>query len=113
MPVAPQGMSQVHLSDNTATSANDGAISVALMAYAMKHGRNYKTLCVMGLEGSSHGDSIATISCSDPSVNINNAPTFDWPVAPLPKMQYPFTHHTHANAAEEQRCLEAAAQIIK
>jgi 4-aminobutyrate aminotransferase/(S)-3-amino-2-methylpropionate transaminase len=27
-------------------------------------------------------------------------------------MQYPFTHHTHANAAEESRCLEAAALII-
>jgi len=113
MPVAPQGMSQVHLSDNTATAANDSAISVALFAYAMKNEKNYKNLCVMGLEGSSHGNSIAAISCSDPSVNTNNAPTFDWPVAPLPNIKYPFTHHAHANAAEEQRCLDAAANIIK
>lgn len=113
MPVAPQGMSQVHLSDNTGTSANDAAISVALFAYAMKHEKNYKNLTVMGIEGSSHGNSIATMSCSDPSVNTNNAPTFDWPLAPMPQLKYPYTHHAHANTAEENRCLNAAANMIK
>jgi len=113
MPVAPEGLTQVHLSDNSATSANDAAISVALLAYAFKHDKNYKNLVVMGLEGSSHGNSIATISCSDPKTNTNNAPTFNWPVAPLPKLQYPYTHHAHANTAEENRCLEAAIKLIK
>lgn len=65
MPIAPQGMSQVFLSDNSATSANDAAISVALFSYALKHDKNYKNLCVLGHQGSSHGNSIATISCSD------------------------------------------------
>ena len=113
MPVAPEGMTQVHLSDNNATSANDAAISVALFNYAMKNEKNYKNLPVMGLESSSHGNSIATMSCSDPSVNTNNTPTFNWPVAPLPKIQYPYAHHAHANEAEEKRCLDAAANMIK
>jgi adenosylmethionine-8-amino-7-oxononanoate aminotransferase len=34
MPIAPQGMNQVHLSDS-ATSANDAAISIALFRYAV------------------------------------------------------------------------------
>jgi hypothetical protein len=41
-------MNQVHLSDS-ASSANDKAISVALFAYAIKHEANYKNLTVMGL----------------------------------------------------------------
>jgi 4-aminobutyrate aminotransferase/(S)-3-amino-2-methylpropionate transaminase len=78
----------------------------------MDHFKNYKTLSVMGLEGSSHGNSIATLSCSDKSANKNNSPTFNWPIAPLPQIKYPYTHHTVHNEAEEKRCLEAAKKII-
>lgn len=113
MPVAPQGMSQVHLADSTATSANDAAISVALMTYAMKHKRDYKNLSVMGLSGASHGSSIATLSCSDPAFNTANAPTYNWPLAPLPQLKYPFAQNTVHNEAEEKRCLEAAEKIIQ
>lgn len=111
MPISPEGMSQVFLSDNSATSANDAAISVALFSYAMKHDKNYKNLCVLGHEGSSHGNSIATISCSDLSVQ-SDAPTYKWPIAPLPKVKYPYTHHTVENEAEELRCLNETKRII-
>jgi adenosylmethionine-8-amino-7-oxononanoate aminotransferase len=89
MPVAPQGMNQVHLSDGRVSSANDTAISVALFAYALKHNRNYKDLSVLGFEGGSHGYSISTLSCADTATNKNNCPTFNWPTAPLPKLKYP------------------------
>ncbi len=90
MPVAPSGMTQVHLSDGRVSSANDAAISVALFAYAVKHdSANYKQLSVLGFENSSHGYSIAGLSCSDASTNKNNCPTFKWPIAPLPKLKYP------------------------
>jgi 4-aminobutyrate aminotransferase/(S)-3-amino-2-methylpropionate transaminase len=111
MPVAPNGMTNVHLSD-TSTAANDAAIGVALFNYAMKHKKPYQNLVVMGLGGASHGDSISAMSCSDPIFN-KGLPTFDWPQAPLPHMIQPFIENTAANAQEEQRCIDAAAQIIE
>lgn len=88
MPIAPEGMTQVHLSDSS-TSANDEAIGVALFSYAMKHKRDYKNLTVMGLSGATHGESISTLSCSDPALR-KGLPTFNWPIAPLPQVQYPY-----------------------
>lgn len=66
----------------------------------------------MGLSGASHGNSISTLSCSDPEFR-NGAPTYSWPIAPLPKIVQPFIENAKANAQEEQRCLEEAANIIK
>jgi len=80
------------LSDS-ATSANDAAIGVALFHYAMKNKRDYKSLTVMGLSGASHGDSVSTLSCSDPLFR-NGLPAYDWPLAPLPEIHYPFSQNT-------------------
>ena len=55
MPVAPQGHSQVHLSDGTTTSANESALVTALMQYAIQHKRDYSSLSVLGFEFGSHG----------------------------------------------------------
>lgn len=101
----------MHLTDSS-TSANDAAISAALVSYAMKHKHDYKNLTVMGLTSASHGDSISTLSCSDPAFR-KGIPTYSWPIAPLPELKYPYTENTKANEAEEQRCLEAALNIIK
>lgn len=112
MPVAPEGLNQVHLSDGSITSANETALSVALMNYAMKHKRNYQSLQVLGFENGSHGQSIATLSCSDKAVNHGNAPVYDWPQAPLPKLQYPLSANNKANSEEEQRCVDAFEQMV-
>jgi 4-aminobutyrate aminotransferase / (S)-3-amino-2-methylpropionate transaminase len=107
MPVAPAGMTQVHLNDGTSTQANESALTVAILKYAQDHGRvnDVQSLCVLGFENAYHGNSIATLSCSDPHVNLQQVPTFDWPVAPLPKLQYPIADFEHENNAEEDRCL--------
>ncbi len=65
----------------------------------------------MGVEGGCHGDSVSTLSCSDPSFR-KGLPVYDWPVAPLPDIKYPFAENAHHNAAEEKRCLEVAENII-
>lgn len=111
MPIAPNGMTNVHLSENS-TAANDAALGVALFHYAMKHKRDYKNLTVMGIEGSNHGDSISTLSCSDAHFR-KGLPSYDWPVAPLPNMVQPFIENTKANADEIDRCIDAAAKIIE
>lgn len=44
MPIAPSGMSQVHIGDGTSTNANETAISVAMIKYAMEHKRDFSSL---------------------------------------------------------------------
>ena len=114
MPVAPAGLSQVQLADGSSTTANEVALSTAIMTFAMRHKKsNYSDLSVMGFEGSSHGQSVATLSVSDAAVNTGGVPTYDWPRAPLPKMTYPLAQNERANIEEEDRCLEAAKKIIE
>ena len=84
MPIAPPGMTQVHLSDSS-TNANDAAIGIALFRYSQKHNRPYKSLTVMGVQGGHHGDSISTLSCSDASFR-KGLPVYEWPNAPLPQI---------------------------
>lgn len=33
-------------------------------------------------------------------------PSFDWPIAPFPKLKYPLEEFVQENAQEEARCLE-------
>lgn len=114
MPVAPSGLSQVHFTDGSSTTANEVAISTAIMSYAMKHKKdNYSDLSVLGFEGASHGQSVATLSLSDDAVNYKNLPTYDWPRAPLPQMTYPLAQNERANIEEEDRCLQAAKNLIE
>jgi adenosylmethionine-8-amino-7-oxononanoate aminotransferase len=71
MPIAPPGMTQVHLNDGTTTQANESALTVALLKYAENHGiQDVSNLCVLGFEKGYHGNSIGTLSCSDENVNL-------------------------------------------
>jgi adenosylmethionine-8-amino-7-oxononanoate aminotransferase len=71
MPIAPAGMTQVHLNDGTTTQANESALTVALLNYAEDHGiQDASNLCVLGFEHGYHGNSIGTLSCSDDRVNL-------------------------------------------
>ena len=84
------------------------------MAFAMKHRKdNYASLSVMGVEGASHGQTVATLSVSDAGANVANVPTYDWPVAPLPKLKYPLAQNEKANTEEEDRCLDVAKKTIE
>lgn len=35
-----------------------------------------------------------------------DVPSFDWPIAPYPKLRYPLDQYARENAQEESRCLE-------
>jgi len=84
------------------------------MQFAMKNKKtNYSDLCVLGFDKGAHGSSVATLSCSDSAANSGNVPTYDWPIAPLPNMKYPYAEHEHANIAEEERCIDATRRLIK
>lgn len=38
-------------------------------------------------------------------------PSFDWPIAPFPRLQYPLEEFTRENQQEEERCLEEVSCI--
>jgi 4-aminobutyrate aminotransferase/(S)-3-amino-2-methylpropionate transaminase len=44
---------------------------------------------------------------------MQQVPLFDWPRAPFPNIQYPMATYEHQNRAEEDRCLQAARDLIK
>lgn len=113
MPVAPQGTGSVFLANGSITQANEIAISTALWHYAQKHSKDLSSLQVLGFENGSHGQSVATLSCSDKAINKFNLPTYDWPVAPWPKLQYPLPHFEHENRQEEEWCLAQTRQKIE
>lgn len=88
-------------------------MSIAFLRYAEAHKKDYAKLSVLGFSNGSHGNSIATLSCSDESLNNLNVPTFDWPNAPLPDLKYPLANHEQENRQEEDRCLDAFRKIIE
>jgi len=113
MPVAPSGMGQVHLADGSVTNANETAMNLALSTYARNHNKNdISSMKVLGFTNASHGNSIATLSVSDPAVNSNNYPTYDWPRADLQKMVYPFSPNQEENLAREQECMANVRSIV-
>lgn len=113
MPVAPKGMHNIFLADGSTTNANEIAITNAMMHYAKKHRKDFSSLQVLGFEHGSHGQSVATLSCSDKAVNRHNLPTYNWPIAPWPKLKYPLSAHEEANNAEESRCLEETRKLLE
>ena len=102
MPVAPTGMAQVHLADGSVTDANETAMNLAIETYAKNHNKtDISSMKVLSFSNASHGNSIATLSVSDPAVNSANSPTFNWPRANLPNMIYPFNPNQEDNLARE------------
>jgi 4-aminobutyrate aminotransferase/(S)-3-amino-2-methylpropionate transaminase len=88
-------------------------MSIALLKYAKDNNtKDPSKLVVLGFENGYHGNSIGTLSCSDPATNLQNLPTFDWPRAPFPKIQYPMALNEHTNKAEEDRCLDEVRKLI-
>jgi adenosylmethionine-8-amino-7-oxononanoate aminotransferase len=86
-PVAPVGTNQVHLTDGSTTSANESALTVALLKYARDHNvQDASSLCVLGFENGFHGNSKHTLSCSDSQTNTHDSAVLDWPRAPFPEL---------------------------
>ena len=71
MPIAPNGCNQVHICDGTTTQANESAIALSLLKFAENHKmKDASNLSVLGFEYGHHGNSFATLSCSDERVNL-------------------------------------------
>lgn len=68
---------------------------------------------ILSFEGAFHGRTFGALAAtrSKPIHKLDVA-TFDWPVAPFPKLEYPLSANADANAAEEARCLRVVDEVM-
>ena len=69
---------------------------------------------VIGFEGGSHGKFITSLSASSLNSDIKQGvSTHNWPIAPFPKIKYPYDEFYNENIKEENRCVNEVEKIIK
>jgi len=133
LPVAPDRLTEVYLTEGIGSLANETAIKLALLKYKETSGGklsefdwdNYESndlsnnssllqnnVWVLGFENGLHGKTLATLSASGISMIRGSVPTYDWPTAPMPKLKFPYAPNAPENKAEEDRWLKAARDII-
>jgi len=71
-------------------------------------------LSIMSFAGGFHGRTLGALSCThSKSVHKLDAPAFDWPTAPFPRLRYPLKDNIEFNTAEEKRCLDEVNNIFR
>ncbi|KEF61196.1 4-aminobutyrate aminotransferase [Exophiala aquamarina CBS 119918] len=69
---------------------------------------------IMAFKTAFHGRLFGTLSTTrSKAIHKLDIPAFDWPQASFPSLKYPLDQFAAENAAEEERCLEEAEDIIK
>ncbi|XP_016109883.1 4-aminobutyrate aminotransferase, mitochondrial-like [Sinocyclocheilus grahami] len=70
-------------------------------------------LSILSFMGAFHGRTLGCLATTHSKViHKLDIPSFDWPIAPFPKLQYPLEEFVRENAQEEARCLEEAEDLI-
>ncbi len=76
-----------------------------------------RKLSVLGFEGGYHGNYLSTLSASNTGNHkasmFTGVSNTNWPVAPFPKLRYPYNENYDYNISEEKRCVEETANLIK
>jgi 4-aminobutyrate aminotransferase/(S)-3-amino-2-methylpropionate transaminase len=128
--VGPKNLHEVLLTNGSGSAANDAAIKIAMLnkLYDLKGNDNLskaeimecfakRKLSVLGFEGGYHGNYLSTLSVNstgNPNATLYaGVTTANWPVAPFPKLKYPYNENYDYNISEEKRCIEETANLIK
>lgn len=130
VPMAPKGMTEIFHGCGCGSGSNENAMKAAfLWHHIQEKGLDYTPeeletcmlnqppgspdLAFVSFTNSYHGRTLGGLSCSNcPTALKTKLPTFKWPVAPFPKLNYPLEAFEHKNRAEESRCLEATRAIL-
>jgi 4-aminobutyrate aminotransferase / (S)-3-amino-2-methylpropionate transaminase len=130
--VAPKGLDHIFTAQS-GSEANELAYKASFMLYRRKErGEGVEwtaeeiesclnnsapgspDLAVMSFANSFHGRGFGSLSTTrSKAVHKLDIPSFNWPQAPFPKLQYPEEKFVAENAAEEKRCLEEVERLIK
>jgi len=93
----------------------DGEFSAEEMESCMRNAApGSPDLAIMSFKKGFHGRLFGSLSTTrSKPIHKLDIPSFNWPQAPFPALKYPLEQYAAENAAEEQRCLEEAEQLIK
>uniref|UniRef100_A0A8C2K922 4-aminobutyrate aminotransferase n=1 Tax=Cyprinus carpio TaxID=7962 RepID=A0A8C2K922_CYPCA len=70
-------------------------------------------LSILSFMGAFHGRTMGCLATThSKAIHKLDIPSFDWPIAPFPKLQYPLEEFVRENAQEEARCLEEVEDLI-
>mmetsp|Transcript_23592 Transcript_23592/g.41817 ORF Transcript_23592/g.41817 Transcript_23592/m.41817 type:complete len:469 (+) Transcript_23592:26-1432(+) len=131
LPIAPKGLTEIFHGCGCGSGSNENAMKAAFIWHHTQHkGVEFtaeeQTSCMLNkapgspdlsfvsFSNSYHGRSLGGLSCSNCPTSLKaELPTFNWPVAPFPKLKYPLDVFATENQAEEARCLEETRAILR
>uniref|UniRef100_A0A671RX37 4-aminobutyrate aminotransferase, mitochondrial-like n=1 Tax=Sinocyclocheilus anshuiensis TaxID=1608454 RepID=A0A671RX37_9TELE len=128
--IAPSGMSRVQTMA-CGSCSNENAFKSMFIWYRNKE-RGYASpseqevgtcminqspgcpdLSILSFMGAFHGRTMGCLAAThSKAIHKLDIPSFDWPIAPFPKLQYPLEEFVRENAQEEARCLEEVEDLI-
>ncbi|XP_028311028.1 4-aminobutyrate aminotransferase, mitochondrial [Gouania willdenowi] len=128
--VAPSGMSRVQTMA-CGSCSNENAYKAMFITYRNKE-RGYSApsvedntscminqapgcpdLSILSFMGAFHGRTLGCLATThSKAIHKLDVPSFDWPIAPFPTLQYPLEEFVRENAQEEARCLEETEDLI-
>uniref|UniRef100_H2TN05 4-aminobutyrate aminotransferase n=1 Tax=Takifugu rubripes TaxID=31033 RepID=H2TN05_TAKRU len=128
--VAPSGMTRVQTMA-CGSCSNENAYKAMFIWYRNKErGKNTPSnedistcminqapgcpdLSILSFMGAFHGRTMGCLATThSKSIHKLDVPSFDWPIAPFPRLQYPLEEFTRENGQEEARCLEEVEDLI-
>ncbi|MCJ8739674.1 hypothetical protein PDJAM_G00049910 [Pangasius djambal] len=70
-------------------------------------------LSILSFMGAFHGRTMGCLATTHSKIiHKLDIPSFDWPIAPFPRLKYPLEEFARENAQEEARCLEEVEDLI-
>uniref|UniRef100_A0AAY4CZY3 4-aminobutyrate aminotransferase, mitochondrial n=1 Tax=Denticeps clupeoides TaxID=299321 RepID=A0AAY4CZY3_9TELE len=128
--VAPTGMTRVQTM-SCGSCSNENAFKAMFIWYKLKErgmrlpSEEESTSCminqspgspnlsILSFMGAFHGRTMGCLATTHSKViHKLDVPSFDWPVAPFPRLRYPLEEFARENAQEEDRCLEEVEDLI-
>uniref|UniRef100_A0A8C6Y6V3 4-aminobutyrate aminotransferase, mitochondrial n=1 Tax=Naja naja TaxID=35670 RepID=A0A8C6Y6V3_NAJNA len=128
--VAPKGLSQV-ITMSCGSCSNENAFKTIFIWYRCKErGDNRVTkeeletclinqppgcpeYSMLSFMGAFHGRTMGCLATThSKAIHKLDIPSFDWPIAPFPRLQYPLEDFARENEQEEARCLEEVEDLI-
>uniref|UniRef100_A0A8C2VUD5 4-aminobutyrate aminotransferase n=1 Tax=Chinchilla lanigera TaxID=34839 RepID=A0A8C2VUD5_CHILA len=128
--VAPKGMSQL-VTMACGSCSNENAFKTIFMWYRSKErgqrgfSKEELETCminqapgcpdysILSFMGAFHGRTMGCLATThSKAIHKIDIPSFDWPIAPFPRLKYPLEEFEKDNQQEEARCLEEVEDLI-
>ncbi|XP_053328247.1 4-aminobutyrate aminotransferase, mitochondrial isoform X1 [Spea bombifrons] len=128
--IGPKGLKQV-MTMSCGSCSNENAFKLIFMWYRKKE-RGHSSVTkeeldscminkfpgcpdysILSFMGGFHGRTMGCLATThSKAIHKLDIPTFDWPIAPFPKLKYPLDQFEKENQVEETHCLEQVEDLI-